>query len=56
MSSDDKLIAFIYGTNQSFDWVVRGCARSMIGALHKGGAACWAPSPEGLAAAKGLDL
>jgi hypothetical protein len=48
MSSDAKLIAFIYATHQSYDWVLRGDPSSMIRALHRGGRACWAPSVEAL--------
>jgi hypothetical protein len=49
MSSDAKLIAFVYATNQSLDWVVFGSPGSMILALHRGGRECWAPSVEALA-------
>jgi hypothetical protein len=48
MSSDAKLVAFVYATNQSLDWVVLGNPASMIRALHRGGRDCWAPSLEAL--------
>jgi hypothetical protein len=52
MSSDDKLIAFVYATNQSFDWVLEGDPSAMIRALHRSGRECWGATLEALAEAR----
>jgi hypothetical protein len=52
MSSDEKLIAFVYNTNQSFDWVMLGDPSAMIRALHRSDRECWGPTSEALTKAR----